>query len=87
MSNETVLRTSAATMGATLRRLVLRLLGFKPCAPHNLRGGWRLYEDGDGFLAALNHDNCTGWYLITDKHGRPFRAVNEAPDGRKGRLL
>lgn len=64
------------TNGATLRRLVLQLLGFKPCEPHNLGGGWRLYEDGHGFLSALNRDNFTGWYLITDKHGRPFRSQN-----------
>jgi hypothetical protein len=66
----------------TLRRLVLRLLGFKPIEPHNLGGGWRLYEDGHGFLSALNRDNFTGWYLITDKHGRPFRPQNAPRDLR-----
>ncbi len=66
----------ASRSEGSLRRLVLRLLGFKPIEPHNLGGGWRLYEDGHGFLSALNRDNFTGWYLITDKHGRPFRPQN-----------
>jgi len=74
--------TSKARNEGSLRRLVLRLLGFKPIEPHNLGGGWRLYEDGHGFLSALNRDNFTGWYLITDKHGRPFRPQNAPGEGR-----